>query len=84
MSLLTSLWKPESAWSLLKQSREDKVVSLPCINLGKVVVRAFNPSTRETDVGLRLRPAWSTKQVPGHKETLSQKENEQIKSRKTT
>jgi hypothetical protein len=44
-----------------------------------VVVHTFNPSTREAEAGefLSLRPAWSTKWVPGqpglHRETLSQK-----------
>jgi hypothetical protein len=44
-----------------------------------VVVHPFNPSTREAEAGgfLSLRPAWSTKWVPGqpglYRETLSQK-----------
>jgi hypothetical protein len=43
------------------------------------VAHAFNPSTWEAEAGgfLSLRPAWSTKWVPGqpglHRETLSQK-----------
>jgi hypothetical protein len=43
-----------------------------------VVAHAFNPSTWEAEAGrfLSLRPAWSTKWVPGqpglHRETLSQ------------
>jgi hypothetical protein len=46
-----------------------------------VVVHAFNPSTQEAEAGgfLSLRPAWSTKGVPGqpglYRETLSQKTN---------
>jgi hypothetical protein len=44
-----------------------------------VVVQAFNPRTREAEAGefLSLRPAWSTKWVPGqpglYRETLSRK-----------
>jgi hypothetical protein len=44
-----------------------------------MVVHAFNPSTREAEAGkfLSLRPAWSTKLVPGkpglYRETLSRK-----------
>jgi hypothetical protein len=44
-----------------------------------VVVHAFNPSTLEAEAGgfLSLRPAWSTKWVPGQpelcRETLSKK-----------
>jgi hypothetical protein len=45
-----------------------------------VVAHAFNPSTREAEAGrfLSLRPAWSTKWVPGqpaglYGETLSRK-----------
>jgi hypothetical protein len=44
-----------------------------------VVAHAFNPSTREAEAGrfLSLRPAWSTKWVPGqpglYRETLSRK-----------
>jgi hypothetical protein len=43
------------------------------------VAHTFNPSTREAEAGrfLSLRPAWSTKWVPGqpglHRETLSRK-----------
>ena len=49
------------------------------ISCGVVVAHAFNPSTWEAEAGrfLSLRPAWSTKWVPGqpglHRETLSQK-----------
>jgi hypothetical protein len=48
-----------------------------------VVAHAFNPSTREAKAGgfLSLRPAWSTKWVPGqpglHRETLSRKTKKQ-------
>jgi hypothetical protein len=44
-----------------------------------VVAHTFNPSTWEAEAGkfLSLRPAWSTKWVPGqpglHRETLSPK-----------
>ena len=44
-----------------------------------MVAHAFNPSTREAEAGgfLSLRPAWSTKGVPGqpglYRETLSKK-----------
>jgi hypothetical protein len=49
-----------------------------------VVAHAFNPSTWEAEAGrfLSLRPAWSTKWVPGqpglHRETLSQKKKKKI------
>jgi hypothetical protein len=45
-----------------------------------VLAHAFNPSTWEAEAGgfLSLRPAWSTKCVPGqpglYRETLSQKQ----------
>jgi hypothetical protein len=48
-----------------------------------VVVHAFNPSTWEAEAGrfLSLRPAWSTKWVPGqpglHRKTLSRKTKKQ-------
>jgi len=55
-----------------------------------VVAHAFNPSTREAEAGgfLSLRPAWSTKWVPGqpglYRETLSQKQtNKQTNKQKT-
>jgi hypothetical protein len=44
-----------------------------------MVAHAFNPSTREAEAGgfLSLRPAWTTKRVPGqpglYGETLCQK-----------
>jgi hypothetical protein len=44
-----------------------------------MVAHAFNPGTQEAEAGgfLSLRPAWSTKWVPGqpglHRETLFQK-----------
>jgi hypothetical protein len=47
-----------------------------------VVAHAFNPSTREAEAGgfLSLRPAWSTKWVPGqpglYRETLSRKQKQ--------
>jgi hypothetical protein len=50
-----------------------------------VVVHAFNHSTWEAEAGgfLSLRPAWSTKRVPGqpglHRETLSQKKKKKKK-----
>jgi hypothetical protein len=52
-----------------------------------VVLHAFNPSTWEAEAGgfLSLRPAWSTKQVPGqpglHRETLSQNKTKQNKTK---
>jgi hypothetical protein len=48
-----------------------------------MVAHAFNPSTWEAEAGrfLSLRPAWSTKGVPGqpglHRETLAGKTNKQ-------
>ena len=47
----------------------DKVVKIFFKTAGfsqMVVAQAFNPSTQETEVvgSLRLRPAWSTEQVP--------------------
>jgi hypothetical protein len=51
-----------------------------------VVMHAFNPSTGEAEAGgfLSSRAAWSTKWVPGqpglHRETLSQKKNQQNKT----
>ena len=45
-----------------------------------MVAHAFNPSTREAEAGgfLSLRPAWSTKRVPGqpglYRETLTRGE----------
>jgi hypothetical protein len=55
-----------------------------------VVAHAFNPSTREAEAGgfLSLRPAWSTKWVPGqpglYREPLSlKKTNKQNKNKKT-
>jgi hypothetical protein len=54
-----------------------------------VVVHAFNPSTREAEAGgfLSLRPAWSTKGVPGqpglYRETLSQKKNKTKQNKQT-
>jgi hypothetical protein len=50
-----------------------------------VVAHVFNPNTREAEAGrfLSSRPAWSTKWVPGqpglHRETLSQKKQQQQK-----
>jgi hypothetical protein len=50
------------------------------------VAYAFNPSTREAEVGrfLSLKPAWSTKWVPEqpglYRETLSQK-NQKTKTK---
>jgi hypothetical protein len=52
--------------------------------------RAFNPSTREAEAGrfLSLRPAWSTKWVPGqpglYRETLSQRKTKKTKNKKQT
>jgi hypothetical protein len=52
-----------------------------------VVAHAFNPSTREAEVGgfLSSRPAWSTELVLGqpglHRETLSQKKNKKQKTK---
>jgi hypothetical protein len=54
-----------------------------------VVAHAFNPSTREAEAGgfLSLRPAWSTKGVPGqpglYRETLSQKKNKTKQNKQT-
>jgi len=54
-----------------------------------MVVQAFNPSTREAEAGgfLSLRPACSTKWVPGvpglYRETLSQRKNKQTNKQKT-
>ena len=48
-----------------------------------MTVYTFSPSTQETEAGrsLCLRPAWSTKNVPGqpglHRETLSQNKTKQ-------
>jgi hypothetical protein len=53
-----------------------------------VVAHAFNPSTWEAEAGgfLSLRPAWSTKWVPGqpglHRETLSRKTKTKKKKKK--
>jgi hypothetical protein len=53
-----------------------------------MVVHGFNPSTWEAEAGrfLSLRPAWSTKLVPGqpglYRETLSQKTNKQTNKNK--
>ena len=53
------------------------------------MVHAFNPSTQEAEAGgfLSLRPAWSTKLVPGqpglHRETLSRKTKQTKKQNKT-
>jgi hypothetical protein len=60
--------------SLISSSKFLKRISKPGL-----VAQAFNPSTREAEAGrfLSLRPAWSTKWVPGqpelHTETLSRK-----------
>jgi hypothetical protein len=54
-----------------------------------VVVHAFNPRTREAEVGKSLssRPAWSTQWVPGqpglHRETLSRKTKNKTKQKQT-
>jgi hypothetical protein len=54
-----------------------------------VVAHAFNPSTREAEVGgfLSSRPAWSTKWVPGqpglYRETLSKKKKKKGKENKS-
>jgi hypothetical protein len=53
-----------------------------------MVVHAFNPSTREAEAGgfLNLRPAWSTKWVPGqpglYRETLSRGKKKKKKEKK--
>jgi hypothetical protein len=53
-----------------------------------VVVHAFNPSTWEAEAGgfLSLRPAWSTKRVPGqpglYRETLYKKKKKKKQRRK--
>jgi hypothetical protein len=53
-----------------------------------VVAHTFNPSTREAEAGgfLSLRPAWSTKWVPGqpglYRETLSRKQKQTNKQQK--
>jgi hypothetical protein len=53
-----------------------------------VVAHAFNPSTWEAEAGrfLVLRPAWSTKWVPGqlglYRETLSRQNQKKKKKRK--
>jgi hypothetical protein len=55
-----------------------------------MVVHTFNPNTQEAEAGgfLNLRPAWSTKWVPGqpglYRETLSQKTNKQTNKQTTT
>jgi hypothetical protein len=52
-----------------------------------VVVHTFNPSTWEAEAGgfLSLRPAWSTKWVPGqpelHRETMSRKTKQNKKKK---
>jgi hypothetical protein len=45
------------------------------------VVHAFNPSTQEAEAGrfLSLRPAWSTKWVPGQPGLHREKKNKKIK-----
>jgi hypothetical protein len=54
-----------------------------------MVAHAFDPSTREAEADrfLSLRPAWSTKWVPGqpglYRETLSQKNKKQKTKQKT-
>jgi hypothetical protein len=53
-----------------------------------VVAHAFNPSTREAEAGrfLSLKPAWSTKWVPGHpglyRKTLSRKTKKKKKKKR--
>ena len=55
-----------------------------------MVAHSFNHSTWEAEAGgsLRLRPAWSTKRVPGqrglHRETLSQKKQKTNKQQQKT
>jgi hypothetical protein len=55
-----------------------------------MVEHAFNPSTREAEAGgfLSLRPAWSTKWVPGqpelYRETLSGKKQKTNKQKTKT
>ena len=57
------------------------------IGFHRAVAHAFNPSTWEAVAGrfLNLRPAWSTKWVPGqpglYRETLSRKTNQTNKQR---
>jgi hypothetical protein len=80
---VTSGWQPPNVKSSLfsaeicffKKKKENKP---------GIVVHAFNPSTREAEAGgfLSLRPAWSTKWVPGqpglYRETLSLKKKKWV------
>jgi hypothetical protein len=81
-----SQWSPYPDSKIKQKQKQCKEQYKRYLKPG-VVVHAFNPSTQEAEAGrfLSLRPAWSTKWVPGqhglYRETLSRKTKKKKKKK---